>query len=109
MSAEPILRVEGLEVAIPVAGGRLEAVRGIDFSVARGETLCLVGESGCGKSLTSLAVMGLLPSRAERKARALSFDGVDLTGLNERGMSALRGDRMAMIFQEPMTSLNPAY
>ncbi|MEM1382184.1 MAG: ABC transporter ATP-binding protein [Pseudomonadota bacterium] len=104
-----LLDVQGLAVDLPVGGGRLHAVRGIDFSVEKGETLCLVGESGCGKSLTSLAMMGLLPSRARRRAKRLSFDGIDLTTLREREMSKLRGDRISMIFQEPMTSLNPAY
>jgi len=84
-------------------------VRGIDFQVRRGEMLCLVGESGCGKSMTSLALMGLLPRKAQRSADRLRFDGVDLLGLPERGMAALRGARIAMIFQEPMTSLNPSY
>ena len=94
---------------IPLARGTLHAVRGIDFSVARGETLCIVGESGCGKSLTSLALMGLLPKRARRGAAVLDFDGTALGALGERGMSALRGNRLSMIFQEPMTALNPAY
>ncbi|MEM8595155.1 MAG: ABC transporter ATP-binding protein [Pseudomonadota bacterium] len=103
------LEVEGLTVDIPVAGGMLHAVRGIDFTVEKGETLCIVGESGCGKSLTSLALMDLLPSKAIRGARRIAVDGVDLQTLTNRQMSDLRGDRMAMIFQEPMTSLNPAY
>jgi peptide/nickel transport system ATP-binding protein len=104
-----ILEVRGLHVRLPVAAGELHAVRGIDFTVARGETLCIVGESGCGKSMTSLAVMGLLPRRARREVGALRFDGIDLATLGEREMSDIRGNRMAMIFQEPMTSLNPSY
>ncbi|MCG8545225.1 MAG: ABC transporter ATP-binding protein [Alphaproteobacteria bacterium] len=87
----------------------LHPVRGISFQVNRGETLCIVGESGCGKSLTSLAVMGLLPSAATREARTLQFAGTDLQSLSESEMSDIRGDRMAMIFQDPMTCLNPAY
>ena len=106
---ETILEVDGLTVDIPVASGMLHPVRDVSFSIARGETLCIVGESGCGKSLTSLAIMGLLPSKASRSARKLSFEGAELSGLSERKMGDLRGDRMAMIFQEPMTSLNPAY
>ena len=90
-------------------GNGTEAVRGISLSVARGETHCLVGESGCGKSVTSLAVMGLLARGAVRTAEAIRFEGRELSGLSERDMSRLRGDAMAMIFQEPMTSLNPAY
>jgi peptide/nickel transport system ATP-binding protein len=100
-----LLEVEGLEVAF----GDVSAVRGASLAIERGETHCLVGESGCGKSVTALAVMGLLARNATRRAARLAFDGQDLRGLDERGLSRLRGDRMAMIFQEPMTSLNPAY
>ena len=105
----PLLHVEGLRVDIPTPMGMLHAVRGIDLEVAQGETLCLVGESGCGKSLTALALMTLLPQRALRGARRMDFGGRNLLAVGEREMSDLRGDRMAMIFQEPMTSLNPAY
>jgi peptide/nickel transport system ATP-binding protein len=104
-----LLEVEGLEVAIPLAAGILHPVRGVSFSVRRGETFCIVGESGCGKSLTSLALMDLLPARAVRKARRLRFGNTDLAKLDERRMSDLRGDKLAMIFQDPMTSLNPSY
>jgi len=104
-----LLEIDDLSVEIPVAGGTLHAVRGVSLSVARGETLCLVGESGSGKSLTALSIMNLLPKRAVRRARRLSFDGTDLLRLSERQMSDLRGKRMAMVFQEPMTALNPAY
>ena len=104
-----ILEVEDLTVDIPVAAGLLQPVQGISFQVERGETLCIVGESGCGKSLTSLALMNLLPKRAERSATRLSLDGEDLRGAGERRMADIRGNTMAMIFQEPMTSLNPAY
>ncbi|MFM8990557.1 MAG: ABC transporter ATP-binding protein, partial [Alphaproteobacteria bacterium] len=100
-----LLEVEALEVAV----GAASAVRGASLALDRGETLCLVGESGCGKSVTALAVMGLLARNASRRAARLAFDGQDLRGLDERAMSRLRGNRMAMIFQEPMTSLNPAY
>jgi len=104
-----LLEIQGLDVRIPLTTGTLHPVRDVSLSVARGETLCIVGESGCGKSLTSLAIMNLLPKRARRSAKRLSFDGIDLIGLRERDMADVRGDRMAMIFQEPMTSLNPAY
>ena len=103
------LSVENLRVSIPLSAGVLHAVRGISFEVAKGETLCLVGESGCGKSLTSLALMNLLPSRARREADRIALNGTDLLALGERGMAKVRGSTMAMIFQEPMTSLNPAY
>ena len=106
---ETILQVDGLSIDIPVSAGMLHPVRDVSFSVKRGETVCIVGESGCGKSLTSLAIMGLLPKKAKVEARTLSFEGADLTGLSERRLGDLRGDRMAMIFQEPMTSLNPSY
>jgi peptide/nickel transport system ATP-binding protein len=104
--AEALLEVEGLKVEIATGAGTLHAVRDVSFTVARGETLCLVGESGCGKSMTALAVMDLLPRKAERSARRLRFEGRDLA---QGAMEALRGDRIAMIFQEPMTALNPAY
>ena len=104
-----LLDVKNLRVDLPTEHGMLHAVRGIDFQVRRGEMLCLVGESGCGKSMTSLALMGLLPRRAQCSADHVRFDGVDLMGLHERQLMQLRGKRMAMIFQEPMTSLNPAY
>ncbi len=87
----------------------LHPVRGVSLSVDRGETLCIVGESGCGKSLTALAVMGLLPRRARRSATRLALEGIDLATASEAQLSDLRGSRMAMIFQEPMTSLNPCY
>ncbi|MCL4125192.1 UNVERIFIED_CONTAM: hypothetical protein GTU68_048590 [Idotea baltica] len=106
---EPLLSVRGLTIDIPVGGGTLNAVRGIDFDLNRGETLCIVGESGSGKSLTSLALMGLLGGKIDRRATRMDFDGTDLGSAGRRTMRALRGDRMAMIFQEPMTSLNPAY
>ncbi len=104
-----IIEVEALNVEIPVPAGILHPVQNVSFHVDRGETLAIVGESGCGKSLTSLAIMDLLPSRAQRSARKLELDGQDMTRLSERQMSDIRGDRMSMIFQEPMTSLNPAY
>ncbi|WP_421376798.1 ABC transporter ATP-binding protein [Paraburkholderia sp. DD10] len=104
-----LLDVNNLQVDLPTPNGMLHAVRGIDFQIERGEMLCLVGESGCGKSMTSLALMGLLPRRATRRANRLAFDGIDLQTLDNRAMSKLRGNRIAMIFQEPMTSLNPSY
>ncbi len=104
-----LLEVEDLEIDIPVPAGTLHPVRGIGFHVDRGETLAIVGESGCGKSLTSLAVMNLLPRSADRRAAQLNFDGKALMSLPESEMASIRGDRMAMIFQDPMTSLNPSY
>lgn len=104
-----LLKVENLHVEIPVGAGTLKPVRGISFDLQKGETLCIVGESGCGKSLTSLALMGLLPKVAKRSADQLLFEAEDIAHLRERDMAKLRGNRMSMIFQEPMTSLNPAY
>ncbi len=104
-----LLHVENLRVDIPLEHGTLHAVRGLDFQVERGEMLCIVGESGCGKSLTSLALMDLLPRKAQRTATRLTLDGIDLLTQTEQRMCDLRGNRLAMIFQEPMTSLNPAY
>ena len=106
---KPLLSVRGLTMDIPLASGVLHAVRGIDFDLHRGETLCIVGESGSGKSLTSLAIMGLMDKNIRRSAERLDFNGIELTKASNRQMRALRGDRIAMIFQEPMTSLNPAY
>ena len=104
-----VLDVDGLNVDIATADGTLHAVRDLSFQARRGETLCIVGESGCGKSMTSLAIMGLLPQAARRSARRLHFLGEDLAAAGSRRINALRGSRMAMIFQEPMTALNPAY
>jgi peptide/nickel transport system ATP-binding protein len=101
-----LLEVEELQVSF---GGRTAAVRGASFRVEKGETHCLVGESGCGKSVTALAVMSLLARGGQRSAKRMSFAGTDLTSLSDREMARLRGNRMAMIFQEPMTSLNPAF
>ncbi|MEM7425551.1 MAG: ABC transporter ATP-binding protein [Pseudomonadota bacterium] len=106
---ERILEVEKLSITIPVPSGLLHPVQGISLHVDRGETLCIVGESGCGKSLTSLAIMDLLPKKAAREADRLDLAGEDLRNASERAMSDIRGNRMSMIFQEPMTSLNPAY
>lgn len=103
------MEVERLSVDIQVPAGTLRAVQGINFHVDRGETLCIVGESGCGKSITALSLMNLLPSSATRTADKLELDGREIQNFDERQMADLRGDRLAMIFQEPMTSLNPAY
>ncbi|MBF5004619.1 ABC transporter ATP-binding protein [Diaphorobacter caeni] len=106
---EPVLDVRNLNVHIQTPKGPLHAVRDVSFQVQRGETLCLVGESGCGKSMTSLAIMGLLPKVARRSAQRLALAGEDLMHVSAKQLNGLRGNRMAMIFQEPMTALNPAY
>ena len=104
-----LLEVKNLNVDIPLAAGMLHAVRDISFSVEQGRTTALVGESGCGKSLTALAIMNLLPKRARRSAEQLNLVGQDLRTAGENQMANIRGNQMAMIFQEPMTSLNPCY
>lgn len=106
---EPLLNVDGLSVTLQTAGGGLHAVRDISFQVRAGETLGIVGESGCGKSMTALALLGLQPSRALRTARRIGFDGKDLAAFAPDAMNRLRGDAISMIFQEPMTSLNPVF
>ena len=100
----PLLSLETLTVALP---GGVALVRDLTLSVARGEVLAVVGESGCGKSMTALAVMGLLPDGVAVAGGAIRFDGTDLARLPGSRLRAVRGRRIAMIFQEPMTSLNP--
>jgi peptide/nickel transport system ATP-binding protein len=102
------IAVDGLTASIRIAGHWFDAVRDVSFEVSRRETLALVGESGCGKSLTALSVMGLLPAGVGRiSSGRIMVDGVDMTAADEAGRQAMRGDRIGMIFQEPMTSLNP--
>jgi peptide/nickel transport system ATP-binding protein len=106
----PLLEVADLRVRFAGDNRRdTLAVDGIGFSLQRGRTLGIVGESGSGKSVTSLAIMGLLPKDTARVAGSVRFDGEELLGAPEGKLRDLRGDRMAMIFQEPMTSLNPSY
>ena len=105
---EVVLSVDGLSVAARTEGGLVPLVEDLSFDLRRGETLAIAGESGSGKSITSLAVMGLLPKPAVRAtAGRILLGGTDLLSLPEARMRRLRGDRVAMIFQEPMTSLNP--
>ena len=107
--SDRVLDVKNLSIDIPLAEGMLHAVDGIDIHVDKGETLCIVGESGCGKSLTSLAVMDLLPKKAIRRLERLDLAGASILDYSEQQMSDIRGSKMGMIFQEPMTSLNPAF
>ena len=107
--AEPLLRVDGLSVEIDVPAGRLHAVTDVSFAVRAGDTLCLVGESGCGKTMTALALMRLLPRSARIAAGRIAFEGRNLPDLPDAEMADLRGNRLAMIFQDPMTSLNPVF
>ncbi|MDB5366601.1 MAG: microcin transporter ATP-binding protein [Rhodospirillales bacterium] len=107
--AEPILAVRDLAVEFPGPGGRsVAAVRGVSFEIARGETLALVGESGSGKSVTALSILQLLPEAAARTTRgSIQFSGEELVGARPDRLREIRGGRIAMVFQEPMTSLNP--
>ncbi|MBN8630991.1 MAG: ABC transporter ATP-binding protein [Rhodobacterales bacterium] len=105
---EPVLRVEGLCVSARTEQGLKPLVQDLSFTLRKGETLAIAGESGSGKSITSLAIMGLLPQPAVRVTGGhIRFGADDLTALSEPALRAVRGDRIAMIFQEPMTSLNP--
>jgi peptide/nickel transport system ATP-binding protein len=104
----PLLSVRDLRVALQTVHGHVEALRGVSFVMQRGETLGLIGESGCGKSLTALAVMGLLPERTQVTG-SVQLNGTELTQMTDAALCKVRGARMAMIFQEPMTALNPLH
>ena len=104
-----LLSVKNLSTEFPVKKGIVKAVEDVSFDVDAGEILAIVGESGSGKSVTSLSVMGLLAEPGHVAGGSMEFEGKDLVHLSERDYRALRGNDMAMIFQEPMTSLNPVY
>ncbi len=103
-----LLEVTDLRVSLQTQRGPAEALRGISFAVGRGESVGLIGESGCGKSITALALMGLLPDGA-RVSGSIKLGGQELTSLSEPQWCALRGQRIGMVFQEPMTALNPLH
>ena len=107
MSDPPLLSIEDLRVRFWTSRGMVHAVNGISFDVRAGETLGLVGESGCGKSVTALAAMGILPRAARIPSGSIKLEGRELIGLSERAWRRVRGKEIAMIFQDPMTSLNP--
>ena len=109
-ASDPLLEIENLKVIFHGdRGSATHAVDGLDLTIQRGQTLGLVGESACGKTATALSVMGLLPKASAEVSGRIRFDGAELLSLPDRAMRNLRGDRLAMIFQEPMTSLNPSY
>ncbi|MFH1342018.1 MAG: ABC transporter ATP-binding protein [Pseudomonadota bacterium] len=108
MADDMILDVKNLQTVFFTNSGLFKAVDDVSFSVRRGETLAIVGESGCGKSVTALSIMRLVPDPPGRiVGGSVALEGTDLLGLDEAEMRAIRGDRISMIFQEPMTSLNP--
>jgi peptide/nickel transport system ATP-binding protein len=110
VSSEPLLRVSDLVVEFSTEQGVVRAVDRVSFEIGPNETLGIVGESGCGKTVTGLAILGLVPSPPGRiAAGSISFQGRELTGLPESEMRAIRGRDIAMIFQEPMTALNPVF
>jgi len=110
MTATPLIEIQNLRVVFHGDNGRTtHAVDAVDLAVAKGATLGLVGESGCGKSVTSLAIMGLLPKQSAEVTGSIQFDGFDLLNVSDQIRRDLRGNRLAMIFQEPMTSLNPSF
>lgn len=105
-----LLEVKNLTTEFTTRRGKVRAIRDVSFSIDKGEILALVGESGSGKSVTSLSIMGLLSSNGRViESSEINFDGVNLLTLNERKMQHIRGNRISMIFQEPMTSLNPIF
>src|SRR3954465_9914289 len=107
MTSPPLIEVEDLRIDLDDRSSHVAAVEGVSFRIDRGETFGLVGESGCGKSITALALIGLLRQPLSIGAGAIRFDGREIQGLASAEQRALRGNRIAMIFQEPMTALNP--
>src|SRR5262245_5860736 len=107
---DALLSVRGLTTAFSTERGVLRAVHDVSFDVKKGQTLAVVGESGCGKSVTALSIMRLVPSPPGAiEAGEIQFADRDLLRLSDKEMRALRGEKISMIFQEPMTSLNPVY
>ena len=107
--SEPILRIEDLYIEFETPNGRLKAINGISLEVLSGEIFGIVGETGCGKSITGLSVMQLLPQTARVTEGSITFDGIDILKKSETDMRQIRGRQVAMIFQDPTTSLNPVF
>ncbi|WP_159902577.1 ABC transporter ATP-binding protein [Salinirussus salinus] len=106
---DPLLAVEGLETTVPADGGTVRAVDGVDFTVGRGETVCLVGESGSGKTLTCQSLTGLVRPPVEVTGGSVRFDGTELVGAGAATLRRVRGDRVAHVFQNPQQALDPVY
>ena len=104
---ETILKVDGLRISFNTYGGVVQAVRGISYDLRRGETMAIVGESGSGKSVSIKAIMGILPSNAAIEGGSILYDGMDLTQVSEEEMHRIRGRRIGLVFQDPMSALNP--
>ncbi|MBM7618481.1 oligopeptide/dipeptide ABC transporter ATP-binding protein [Bacillus tianshenii] len=104
-----LLEVKDLQTHFKTENGVIPSVDGVSFSIKKGETIAVVGESGCGKSVTSLSIMGLIGATGSIEAGSILFEGKDLTKLSKKEMRKLRGNEIAMIFQEPLTSLNPLF
>ena len=104
---EPILQIENLKTSFMTSNGEVQAVRGVSFSVEKGEIVGLVGESGSGKSVTSMSILKLLADTARIKEGTILFEGQDLTQCSRAQMRKIRGGKISMIFQDPMSSLNP--
>src|SRR3990170_6690174 len=107
VASEPLLSVEDLHVRFGTERGMVHAVNGVSFEISAGETLGIVGESGCGKSVTSLAILGILGRNARVTSGRAMFGGRDLLTLSDEQLRTVRGREVAMIFPDPMTSLNP--
>lgn len=107
MQDEIKLKVDNLSISFRTDAGKVQAVRGVSFDLYKGETLAIVGESGSGKSVTNRAIMGILAANAVKEGGEILYDGRDLLKLSERDFHKIRGDRIAMVFQDPMSSLNP--
>ena len=105
--ADPILTVDDLRISFRAYGGMVRAVRGVSFELRRGETLAIVGESGSGKSVSIKAIMGILPSNAVIEGGSILYDGMDLTKVSEEQFHSIRGHRIGLIFQDPLSALDP--
>ena len=105
---EPVLKIENLRTSFMTSSGEVQAVRGVSFSVEKGEILGVVGESGSGKSVTSMSILRLLADTAViKEGSRIQFQGTDLIGLSRKQLRKIRGEKISMIFQDPMSSLNP--